>query len=424
MSSIKIRIIIILSALTVLAIFFMQAYFLSQNINRQEAQFHQSVSIALRNTAKAIAKYNKVALPEKGLIIRESSNLYEVNVKSQIDQSILANTLETELDKQGLDLPFEYGIYDCATDELVYSDCCNYPNQKKSVVKKSKKSKKADENYYFVVRFPEKQSYVYQKMSNLIFFSALLLIACIIMASAIFIILRQKRYSDLMRDFVNNMTHEFKTPISSIKISSDVLLNDPRVEEDGRLRQYAQIIKDQNKRLNDQVEKVLQIAKMESSSFTLKRETISLHQLIQDLVDQNRLRIHDAGGKLDLDLKAEKNYVKVDKFHMINVLANLLDNAIKYSREKPLILIRTFNDWNHCVVEIKDNGIGIKKEELGKLFQKFYRVPTGDVHNVKGFGIGLYYVKRICEAQDIDLDIESEFGKGTTVRLIFKNIVK
>ncbi len=424
MSKLKIRIIVLLSALTILGILAMQAFFLYQNLNRQEVQFHQSVSKALRQVAAGIAKYNNVKLPEKGLIVRDASNQYEVKVNSHIDEAILANYLETEFEKQGLNLPFEYGIYDCITDELVYTDCCNYPEQSKTKVKKTKKSKKSDAAYYFVVRFPEKESYILQQTSNLFYFSGLILVACLIMAAAVFIIIRQKKYSDLMKDFVNNMTHEFKTPISSIKISAEVLLNNPLIEQDPRLKQYAQIIMKQNQRLNDQVEKVLQIAKMESSSFVLKLEMVSIHQLITDLADQNRIKIQDSGGTLDLDLQATKFMAKLDRFHMTNVFANLLDNAVKYSRQKPVILIRSWNEWNRCVVEIKDFGIGIKKDQLPRLFEKFYRVSTGDVHNVKGFGIGLYYVKRVCDAHDIDVELDSVFGESTTVKLTFKNISK
>lgn len=277
---------------------------------------------------------------------------------------------------------------------------------------------------YFVVKFTDKESYTYNRMGNVLFFSGLILAACIILAASIYIILRQKRYSDLMKDFVNNMTHEFKTPISSIKLSADVLLNHPLIEEDKRLLQYAKIIKDQNQRLNDQVEKVLQIAKMESSTFSLKREELDLNEMLKDLCSQNQWRVRDQGGLLDYELSSQHSKIKADRFHLANVFSNLLDNAIKYSREKPSIMVKTYDQDKACVIEIEDKGIGIKKEELPYLFQKFYRVSTGDVHDVKGFGIGLYYVKRICDEHGFELNIESEYNKGTIVRILVKNFQK
>ncbi len=421
MSTAKITIVIIFSVLVILGILGMQAYFIKQSFNKEEKEFHQTVSIALRNTAQGIAKYNKAKITEKGLIVRESSNFYAVNVNTPIDQNVLAVLLETEFDKQGLSIPYEYGVYDCSTNELIYSDCCNVPNQKKVKASKKKKAKQTDATNYFVVKFPEKESYLFQKQGNLLFFSGLILAAILILVSAIYIILRQKRYSELMKDFVNNMTHEFKTPISSIKIAAEVLANHPLIEEDKRLSQYTKIIKDQNVRLNDQVEKVLQLAKMESSTFELKLEDLDLHEILQEVGQHQQLRVRDSGGLLELDLKARRHKIRADRFHLTNVLSNLLDNAIKYSKEKPEIHIRTFEKDKGCIIEIEDHGIGIKNEEMPYLFQKFYRVSTGDVHNVKGFGIGLYYVKRICDAHGFDLSIESEYKKGTIVRILVKN---
>jgi two-component system phosphate regulon sensor histidine kinase PhoR len=224
-----------------------------------------------------------------------------------------------------------------------------------------------------------------------------------------------------MKDFVNNMTHEFKTPISSIKISADVLLNHPLIEDDKRLLQYTRIIRDQNLRLNDQVEKVLQIAKMESSTFSLKPEVLDVNELLKEICQHSQLRVRDQGGSLEYDFASLHSKIKADRFHLSNVFANLIDNAIKYSKEHPQITVKTYDQHGACVIEIEDKGIGIKKEELPYLFQKFYRVSTGDVHDVKGFGIGLYYVKRICDEHGYELSIESEYNKGTIVRILVKN---
>ena len=404
----------------------MQYFYLQANYNKEEVEFNRSVNIALKSTAEYLAKKQnseKSVRDKKGLIKREASNLYQVNMELPIVTEYLKYSLETEFDKQNIHTPFEVGIYNCGTNDLIYYEFNSLALDtatKKPEPKKVRNQKK-DLNHYFTVKFPDKESFIYQEMSSVIVFSILLIIACLIFAGAIFLALRQKRYSEMMRDFVNNMTHEFKTPISSIKISSEVLLHHPLVEDDARLFQYAKIIKDQNQRLNDQVEKVLQIAKMESSTFTLRKEELSLHSIIQELLPSYEMRAHQLNGQIHKNLKASKDTFKGDKFHFTNVVSNLLDNAIKYSKLIPTIEIDTFNQGKTLGLEIKDQGIGIKGEELAKLFEKFYRVSTGDVHNVKGFGIGLYYVKRICDAHGFEVIIESEYTKGTKVRILLKN---
>ncbi|MBK9270637.1 MAG: HAMP domain-containing histidine kinase [Saprospiraceae bacterium] len=419
MSSFKIKILVFLGFLLILGVFITQGLYIFKNYNKEEAEFHRSVSIALRNTANEIAKYNEVKLPDKDLIKRDSSHVYEVNVNSPIDQTILVYYLETELDKQGISTIFEYGIYDCNTNELIISECCISTKENEAPLaskKKKVKKVKKKQTYYFVVRFPEKEALLLKEMKPLVLSSALVFIACLIFTLAIFVILRQKRYSELMRDFINNMTHEFKTPISSIKIASDVISHHPLIEEDKRLSQYAKIIRDQNLRLNDQVEKVLQIAKMESSTFQLKKELVGVNDLIRQISSQYAFRLGDEGGSLEIHLDAKNDKIKVDKFHFTNIISNLMDNAVKYSKKIPEISIFTRNtDAQTLEIEIRDKGVGIPPEDQDKLFQKFYRVSTGDVHNVKGFGIGLYYVKRICEAHGFDLNLHSIYGEGTSV---------
>ncbi|MBK8154545.1 MAG: HAMP domain-containing histidine kinase [Saprospiraceae bacterium] len=421
MSSFWIRMVVIIGALTVIGIFAMQAYYLRENFNKEEVEFNRSVNIALRNNAQLIASYNKVKLNEKGLIRKESSNLYVVNVNSFIEQSILVFYLESELDKQGIQAQLEYGIYDCANNELVYSECCVSSSQKKPIKLKKVKTKKSDVNHYFEVKFPDRNSYLYQEMSSVIIFSLLILLGCIIFATAIFIMLRQKRYSELMRDFVNNMTHEFKTPLSSIKLSTDVLLNHPLIQEDKRLLQYSTIISTQNQRINDHVEKILQIAKVESSTFHLKKEKLNMNELIEEIVTPFALKANDRGGHVYRDYELENVQIQADRFHLSNVLSNLFDNAIKYSKEAPVVHVRLKRINDQACFEIEDQGIGIRQEHLDKIFHKFYRVPTGDVHDVKGYGIGLFYVHRICELHKFPVEIESKFGKGTNVRILFPN---
>lgn len=224
--------------------------------------------------------------------------------------------------------------------------------------------------------------------------------------------MRQERTSELQKDFINNMTHEFKTPISSIKIAADVFSKSEFVINDPRLARYAGIITEQNQRLNDQVEKVLNIARLEKDSFELKKEPIDIHSALRDIAKNESVRIENQSINLELDNEIMEIFA--DPLHFTNVITNIIDNAIKYSPGEPEITIKTERTPNTNIIQIIDQGIGIDKEKLKNIFDKFYRVSTGDVHNVKGFGLGLFYVKNICAAHGWVIDVKSEPNQGTT----------
>ncbi len=225
------------------------------------------------------------------------------------------------------------------------------------------------------------------------------------------IILEQKRLSELQKDFINNMTHEFKTPISSIKIASDFLANDKTLQSDARLSKYAQIIREQNQRLNNQVEKVLNIARLEKDSIELKKEIFEVNQTLNEILINESLKLKQ--GNITFAPLKHEVYINADKLHFVNVVANIIDNGVKYSKDEPVVNIFLNEDAKDVLLHIKDHGIGIDKENQKKLFDKFYRVSTGDVHNVKGFGLGLYYVKNICLAHGWQIQVISETGSGT-----------
>lgn len=271
--------------------------------------------------------------------------------------------------------------------------------------------------YYFGVRFPNHGGQILSSMIPTLVLSSILLLTLLFFSYSIFVILRQKRLSEMQKDFINNMTHEFKTPISTIKISADVFLNDSGIIQNERLNRYANIIKEQNERLNHQVEKVLQLAKIERDQFKLKLEPIQLHTLLEQCLKGTKLKIEDRNGILETDLLATKFQIEADRLHLTNVLHNLLDNAIKYCKDRPLVKIKTFNQKNRLVLQIEDQGIGIAKEHQEKVLQKFFRVPTGNVHDVKGFGLGLFYVNNICKAHGWKLHIDSEVGSGTKISI-------
>jgi two-component system phosphate regulon sensor histidine kinase PhoR len=248
-------------------------------------------------------------------------------------------------------------------------------------------------------------------------FSVLMLTTVAFFTYSMFIILRQKQLSELQRDFINNMTHEFKTPISTINISTDVFLQNEFIKQDPRLNRYAGIIKEQVLRLNTQVEKVLQLAKIERNNIELNLEEINLQELIQNVSASMSLKVDEKQGFFTLDLQAENAIIRADRMHLTNILHNLVDNAVKYTKDKPEIAIKLYQEGKELVLTVSDNGIGIPKEHQKRVFDKFYRVPTGNVHNIKGFGLGLFYVKTMCTAHRWKLRLESEPGTGTKIEI-------
>jgi two-component system phosphate regulon sensor histidine kinase PhoR len=393
----------------------MQAYWLLKTWNIKDKEFDQSVNIVLRNVAERMATYNKTVLPKTGLVQRQSSNYYAVNINTSIDAPILEDYLINEMQKQTLDIDFEYAVFNCNTNEMVYGNYCSnklVPDEKQ-IKKRSKKMRKFDDLiYYFVVRFPTRESFLLANRSLALAIALLSVLAIMFFIYSMWIILEQKRLSELQKDFINNMTHEFKTPISSIKIASDFLSKDANVTEDTRLSRYVQIIRDQNQRLNEQVEKVLNIARLEKDKLELKKEKLELIHTLSETINSESLKIKT--GKIEFSSQKDKVYVVADKLHFVNVIANLIDNAVKYSREAPHIFISVATDGHqNLLISVKDNGIGIDKESQKKLFDKFYRVSTGNVHNVKGFGLGLFYVKNICAAHGWWITVDSDLGQGS-----------
>jgi two-component system phosphate regulon sensor histidine kinase PhoR len=244
----------------------------------------------------------------------------------------------------------------------------------------------------------------------------ILLFVVFFFAYSMFVILRQRRLSEVRTDFINNMTHELKTPISTIALSTEVLLSGEIQKEPERLKQYAEIIKNENDRLRMQVEKVLQIATLDKGEVELKSESVNMHLLIEKALVTLKILAQEKGGELHADFAAKDFLIKGDKVHLTNVVYNIIDNAIKYST-KPIVRISTSSKGRYFNLQISDNGKGLSKEDCTRIFEKFYRVSQGNVHDVKGFGLGLYYVKRIVESHKGKVEVESELGKGSTFTL-------
>lgn len=417
MKNSTIRRLIILGAITIIGILFLQVYWFQKNWSLAEQEFHQTVQIALRNVARNMADYNGSILPSTNLIKRISSNYYVVNFNNIIDANILEYYLLEEFENAQLHTNFEYAIYDCSSDDMVYGDYCNVLDMERADPAVRDLPKYDDFIYYFGVKFPTRALFLLSDLRLSIIFSIITFLALIFFIYSIFIILRQKRLSELQRDFINNMTHEFKTPLSSIKIANNVFLANKAVTSDARLNQYANIIRQQNERLDRHVEKVLSIARLDHHDFELHKEVCQLHETIKEVLDNKELELKEAGTVLVVDLEAENDRILADPLHLSNIIYNLLDNAVKYSNERPRIRLLTTSTGKEVRFSIEDEGIGINPEHQRKLFGKFYRVPTGNLHNVKGFGLGLYYVRKIVEKHGWDISLLSESGKGTKISI-------
>lgn len=414
-----IRWVVILGAIALVGIIGIQSYWVMATWDLNEEEFNKKVNHSLYEVAKTLADINEAELPTRDIVKQRSSNYWIVNMALEIDDQLLEYLLQKQLEELALNVDFEYAVFDCQSNEMVYGGYCSFtPEGEKANFDLGDLPRDHEFTYYFGVKFPGRSGFLFDKMQLILFLSAILLLTVLFFAYATWVILRQKRLSEMQKDFINNMTHEFKTPLSTIKIAAGVFLNDKRVQEDGRLQRYANIILEQNQRLNNQVEKVLQIARVEKSDLALKRERLALIEVLDPLLESTRIQLEEQGGILQTKLiDLDQLYLSADRLHLTNILYSLLDNAMKYTHSNPCICVEVFKKDRNIYLSIQDNGIGIDASYLARVFDKFYRVPTGNVHNVKGFGLGLYYVKRICQAHGWDISLESQPNQGTTVHL-------
>jgi two-component system phosphate regulon sensor histidine kinase PhoR len=407
--------------IAILSIFIVQIFWIKEAFNITESQFEHNTTVALRQVAEKIAVKNKTNFLQHNPVIKINPRLYVVQVNSEIDANLLDHYLKVTFDYFNIDIDVEYSIYSCQNDELVY---CNY-------IQKKKPQKNAttpdlpnftDIDYYFSVSFP---NYPIISMNNIpmwMITSAVLVLVVLFFIYALFVVFAQKSISQIQREFINNMTHEFKTPISTISIIQQAISDPDIVKNPRRLATYTEIIGEEINRLNDQVEKVLNISRLEKRQVELKLEMIDIHDVIQQVI--HNLSNIETEKKVNFvtDLRAERFSINADRVHFTNVICNIVENATKYSGEEVTIKITTADQANKLTISIQDNGEGIEKKELKKIFDKFYRIPKGDTHNVKGFGLGLSYVKVILDAHQAKINLESEVNKGSTftVSLPFK----
>ncbi|REA58670.1 sensor histidine kinase [Dyadobacter luteus] len=406
MSRRTIQLLTLFSALLIIGVVITQIYWVKQAVELRHRQFNQNAHVALQDVASKLAQVNGV-MQTTNPVEQLSPEYFLVNTNATTQPDLLELFIKDSFQKHKLITDFEVGIYDCTTNRMRYGMALSTKNNEKSPTATSGWFKTDKYPYYFGVRFPEQVTYLGGSINGAIWSSILVLVAVSFFAYALFVILRQKQLSEVQRDFVNNMTHELQTPISTIRIAADVLNTETIVQQPERHNRYVRIVQEEISRLQGQVEMVLSMAKAERNALILKEEIINVNDVIASVLVPFE-------GKITILPEASASIVKADPFHFRCMLTNLIDNALKYSDTDPQVIVKTVNKNNNLVVSVQDQGMGIAPEYQKKIFNQFFRIPYGDVHNVKGFGIGLSYVKQIVRAHGWILNLDSELGKGST----------
>jgi len=344
------------------------------------------------------------------------NNKYNRSIEDRISPDKLDSLIHVELTGKNIHTDYEFGIFSSEKNGLVVTKTGKYDKELmgKSVAFNLFPSDLFKAPEYLLIYFPKKETYLFTQTWLMLFIAALLIVFIILsFIYTIRTIIKQKRLSEMKNDFINNMTHEFKTPISTISLACQALTDDDILKSEMLYKNYLNVIGDENTRLGVMAEKILQTAVLEKGQIKLKKEPMDIHFVINEVIKNIRLQVEVKNGEIITDLNAKSNIVNADKIHVTNVIYNLVDNANKYSPEKPLIVIATESNETGVYISVEDNGIGISHSNLKKIFDKLYRVPTGNVHNVKGFGLGLSYVKTIIEMHNGTVDVESELKKGS-----------
>lgn len=335
-------------------------------------------------------------------------------LQARVSKEKIQAMLSKQLDEFGVKTPFEFGVYSNGLATKIKSENFRYDKDATFSVP-ILIDNEGEYKYQLLVTFPQKKRFLFSELVSITLLSIVFtLIIIIAYSSALNQLIRQRQISEIKTDFINNMTHEFKTPIATINLALDAIKNPKVIDDKEKVKRYLQMIRDENKRMHAQVENVLRISKLEKKELEINKESYSIHEIIEEAIEHVSLIIEDRGGKIDTHLNATRTTVLLNDVHFTNVLVNIIDNAIKYSPESPIIDVYTENVKDFVIVKVKDHGQGMSKVALKRIFEKFYREHTGDLHNVKGHGLGLAYVKRIVEDHNGQIFVESEKGKGST----------
>ena len=338
-------------------------------------------------------------------------------ISERADSVTVKQYIEQELQNNGLNMPFEYAVQYPSNSYAYSSPGYEQASESKGIYSQILFPNDPNGNYHTLnVAFPTKSDYIFSSIKFMLPSFAFTFLLMAVFTYTIILAFRQKKLSEIKNDFINNMTHEFKTPISSISLAAQMLNDEAVTKSPVLLKQAATVINDETKRLRFQVEKVLQMSMFDRTSATMKLQEVDADAVIYSVVNTYKLKVGKFGGTITANLNSDDPIVNVDEMHFTNVIFNLLDNAIKYRREdiEPELIVSSFNpDDDHITITVEDNGIGIKREDLKKIFEKFYRVSTGNRHDVKGFGLGLAYVHKMITLFNGTIKAESEVGKGS-----------
>jgi len=437
-----------MATVSVLGILLIQFFFLKNSYDLNEKKFHELTTSALRSVAGQLNDYTskineRIEKPSDACPVDQiSNNYYVVHVNDVIDPTLLQHFLTTELQKRNLNIPFEYGIYDCNSKKMVHgnilkgdsllgsaksfktrdSSPCSVEEQlyDKHIAKVRKKTKACTlptcekYTYYFGVHFPDRSQFYNSRLLGWYFMTGILFFVVFFFGYALYVIIKQQKLSEIQKNFINNLTHEFKTPIASIELAAKVLSNPGIIEQPERLREYVKIVGQQNKRLSDHVEKLLQMATIEKTKLQLQLQPVELNTFITAAINEFKNSQNGNAYSISLVSKVKNAVIMADQLHFSNLIFNILDNAIKYCQVDPEIIVRLEENKGHYVISFDDNGIGIQKDYRKKIFNRFYRIPTGNVHDVKGFGLGLDYVQKIVQRHGWKINVIENSQKGST----------
>ncbi|MDD3003969.1 HAMP domain-containing sensor histidine kinase [Flavobacterium sp.] len=336
------------------------------------------------------------------------------SIKDRVSIAALQKALKKELKLYDVNTAFEFGIYENGlATKLKSADFKFDKNSTFAIPFLTNSQGKSD--YQLLVSFPDKKKFLFSELIGITTLSIIFtLIIIIAYSSALNQLIKQRQISEIKTDFINNMTHEFKTPIATINLALDAIKSPKVIEDREKTMRYLQMIRDENKRMHAQVENVLRISKLEKRELEISKESTDIHDIIEEAIEHVNLIIEDRNGTINTHLNAKRTTVLLNDVHFTNVIVNVLDNAIKYSPEEPKIDVYTENVKDFIIIKVKDQGAGMNKMAQKRIFEKFYREHTGDIHNVKGHGLGLAYVKRIVEDHNGLITVESEKGKGST----------
>ncbi|MEZ4796463.1 MAG: HAMP domain-containing sensor histidine kinase [Flavobacteriaceae bacterium] len=364
---------------------------------------------------KVIENVYKLDKLEKEMFnLQYREDIKNTPIHKRVSKQEINNLLRNKLNEENVGVNFEFAIYHKDLATKIQSDNFELTNETTYRVPIFLDNNSESE-YNLYVNFPERKKFIMSSVIGMallsIIFTSIIIVAY---SSAIYQLIKQRKISQIKTDFINNMTHEFKTPIATINLALDAIKNPKTIGDEEKIKRYLQMIKDENKRMHAQVENVLRISKLEKNELNISKEKVDLHEIILDAITHIELIVEDRKGFIETHFDAPISSVLANETHFTNVIVNILDNAVKYTEGKPEITVITENVGNSIILKISDKGNGMSKSVQKRIFEKFYREHTGDVHNVKGHGLGLAYVKRIVDDHSGHISVESEKGKGST----------